>query len=177
MNDIYLNDELEYTPADKVYSVPRIRNVTNSFLNPLSTSKTSGFLFILLLFCVILLLYCCGVWRPEQMTQRTQNLTDERLAELVEDAVGKKTAPENVAAVVGIPPKYKTFRLGGEVIFRGVLIEDDTAEEACLPILRNVTDVVFWIRPIRSENPRVIGIAWGKDGSCRLFRGVLFPRF
>jgi len=101
--------------------------------------------------------------------------TDERLIASVRRAVAERVAPEALEAQVGQKPLVNT-RTGLPIaVLRRVHLVPDGAHADEALSLSTADSVIYWGRPIDSENPHFVGIQIRKDGSYGLFFAVLMP--
>jgi hypothetical protein len=101
---------------------------------------------------------------------------DEQLLTAIERCVGHKASPDEIERNVGKSATINTLRKHHWSYLENANIEADPNMESDMPSLKAVQNVVYWIRPIDSEFPRLIGVAWMKDGSVQIFYGIVYPR-
>lgn len=105
--------------------------------------------------------------------------TDDRDAELigaVRAAVVAGVPPARLAAEVGVPPTIDT--LDGSYPLEGLrrvdlIIDPDHPDEPLT--LTGATGVVYWVRPVTSRDPRVVGIQVAADGTPSVFFAIILP--
>jgi hypothetical protein len=60
-------------------------------------------------------------------------------------------------------------------------IELDPTEDSDVSGIKDILDVnkvkrvVYWVRPVASKNPRLVGIVWTSDNEMKVFFCVGFP--
>jgi len=95
---------------------------------------------------------------------------DQKLLALIEKAATKKLKPAEVERYIGRKAQINTLRKEDALYLKEARIDSDT-----MPPQESTETVVYWIRPINTENPSIAGIAWTKDGKVISFRGVCLP--
>jgi hypothetical protein len=101
-------------------------------------------------------------------------IDDQMLIRSVANAAAQCLDPERVESAVGEAAWINTRRARDRSALNTADIgPDDPARP--LPPLREARDVVYWGRPVRSRNPRIVGIAWDAQGGCEIFFGVVYP--
>jgi hypothetical protein len=121
-------------------------------------------------------LTCSGRTRKDEpaMTDGKQ-MTDEAVIQRVRSAVDARVAPREIEAYVGRKAMVNTttgFPLEG--LRRVNLIPDPEHPEHTLK-LDSAESVVYFGRPVESDDPKVVGIQYHRDGSAALFFGIVLP--
>lgn len=100
---------------------------------------------------------------------------DRALVEAVQRAAQENASPEVALARVGRKPTIDTRNARGRAGFQAAdLVTDPGAQPA--RELRAAATVLYWVRPVEAQNPRVVALAWGADGRVRVhFVTVLTP--
>jgi len=101
-------------------------------------------------------------------------LSDTELVARVTKAATGDITPERVEDAVGERAWINTTRPNDRLALRMADISSDDPANR-LPSLHAAREVVYWGRPIRSVNPRIVGIAWPVNGPAEIFFGVLSP--
>jgi hypothetical protein len=106
---------------------------------------------------------------------------DAELVAAVKAAARRGVGPEAVERVVGQRPVINTTR-DDRAIFEAAHIDADVEGATAgkgkarpLPDYDNVRHVIYWGRPVKARNPRMVGIAWDEDGTARVFFFVVYP--
>ena len=99
---------------------------------------------------------------------------DKLLVENVREAAKKTLEIGNVEKFVGQAAAINTIRLMDRVAFEMVSIEIDR-KESQLDSLSDVKNVVYWVRPISSNNPKIVGVAWTAKNEMKVFFGIVLP--
>jgi hypothetical protein len=112
---------------------------------------------------------------------------DARLLVGVEVAAKCGLAPEYVEAVVRARGTINTLRRLDRKIMRRVEIVPDQPgrfrtlksaaahDAAWARRLRSSRHIVYWVRSVKSHNPKIVGIAWDRNGKARVFYGEILP--
>ena len=100
---------------------------------------------------------------------------DAKLVAAVRAAVKKGLAPGKVEATVGRRATLNTFRKEDEGPFQRADIAADADLEPALPERKSLRWVAYWVRPVKSRNPKIVGLAWSKKGQAQLFFGEVLP--
>src|SRR5262249_26921793 len=100
---------------------------------------------------------------------------DARLVAAISAAAGKRITPDKVEAAVGTRATLNTFRKEDRLVLSHVDIVPDPDRQPPLPASDTIRWVAYWIRPIGSRNPKVVGICWPKDGRPQVFFGEVLP--
>src|SRR5579864_5744532 len=129
-----------------------------SFFNK---TRKKIFLFILF-FLVIVVIFSFGLqtllklsfgnWKDDDLIQKVMSATKT-----------KDVGPENIEDMVGIPATINTMKNNQKVVFLRAHISLDETESSETKDIWNCANVVYWIRPINCENPKIIGICWTFD--------------
>lgn len=107
-------------------------------------------------------------------TCRRAMTPDQQLVQAVRAAAAARTPPQDAEARVGATAIINTVRPGDREKYLFGHVELDTNEQSEVATL-DAEDLAYWGRPITSENPRVVGIAWLADGSAKVFFAVVYP--
>jgi hypothetical protein len=100
---------------------------------------------------------------------------DALLVAAVRAAAAKGLRPDKVEAVVGQRATLNTFRKQDVDSFQSADIAPDPNRKPALPERKTLRWAAYWVRPVESRNPKVVGIAWPKKGAPRLFFGEVLP--
>ncbi len=100
-------------------------------------------------------------------------LGDKQLMEAVKKALAEKVKPHEVERFVGARATISTLRKGERDALSAAKFEPDT--KMGLPKLRDAEQVVYWIRPVETRNPSLVGLVWSKGGAVELFTGFVLP--
>jgi len=100
---------------------------------------------------------------------------DARLIAAVQTAAAKGLAPGKVEATVGKRAALNTFRKDDSWTFTRADIAPDPNQKPPMPDRKTLRWVAYWVRPVESHNPRIIGIAWPKKGRPKVFFGEVLP--
>jgi hypothetical protein len=133
---------------------------------------------VLLLFFPLLALYCClyhRSLRPPQDVADLSKTEDQRLVQLLKNAIDQGARPDTIEKMIGIEAILNTAT-GKHDRFQLALLDLDMDEEMklALPNLVQEADVVIWRRPIPYHVPKVIGISWKLNGMAGLFYAELW---
>lgn len=99
--------------------------------------------------------------------------SDETLVSMVKKAHKLKVKPEKIEAFVKVKATLNTTRKGDRHAFKGIRWSSDTQSE--LPQYSDIKEIVTWNRPIKSENQKIVGIVWLKDGKTELILATVGP--
>jgi hypothetical protein len=106
---------------------------------------------------------------------------DAELVAAVKRAAWLGLGPEATERFVGRRAVINTTRDDPVIIKAANLdadVEGPTTQEGKarpLPDFNKVRHVVYWGRPLKARNPRMVGIAWDEDGTARVFFFVVYP--
>src|SRR5262249_37950351 len=114
--------------------------------------------------------------RDEQPGGKDKQSDDEKLVKRVREAVDEKKPLETVEEFVNVKATIHTSRTRDRLILQRVASSRDPEEAGPIPLLRQAKAVVYWVRPLEAENPKIIGIVWDKKGQMELFYGIILPR-
>ena len=112
--------------------------------------------------------------RPPEM-RAIAPASDADLVARVGSAVLRRVKLRRVEKVVGIPATLNTVKNGHREVLWRACIGPDPAKRKCGLDWKAARDVVYWVRPVRSRNPRIVGVFWTRDGRCKRFFGVIYP--
>jgi hypothetical protein len=101
--------------------------------------------------------------------------SDASLVARVGSAVLRRVKLRRVETVVGIPATLNTAKNGHWELLRRVCIGPDAAKRGSSLDWKTARDVVYWVRPVRSRNPRIVGIVWTRDSGSKRFFGIIYP--
>jgi hypothetical protein len=111
----------------------------------------------------------------KQAPEAKQAMTDDAVIGRVRSAVDTRVAPGDLEAFVGQKAMVNTitgFPLEG--LRRVNLIPDPEHPEHTLK-LDSAEAVVYFGRPVESDDPKVVGVQYHRDGSAALFFGIVLP--
>jgi hypothetical protein len=111
---------------------------------------------------------------PAPSTQKNSD-KDKKLIDAVKAAVAKGVAPADVDAVVGTKATLNTVRERDRGAFSRVDLVADDDNKPALPDRNSLRWVAYWVRSVKSKNPKVVGIYWPKEGKPRTFYGEVLP--
>lgn len=109
------------------------------------------------------------------MTDGTQAMTDETLIQRVRGAADSRVAPRDIEAYVGQKAMVNTttgFPLEG--LRRVNVIPDPDHPQQTLK-LDAAEAVVYFGRPVESDDPKITGVQYRRDGSAAVFFGIVLP--
>lgn len=109
------------------------------------------------------------------MTDGKQAMTDETLIQRVRGAADSRVAPRDIEAYVGQKAMVNTttgFPLEG--LRRVNVIPDPDHPEQTLK-LDAAEAVVYFGRPVESDDPKIMGVQYRRDGSAAVFFGIVLP--
>ena len=146
-----------------------------------------------LLASAMLLAEGCRPLHQDGATARTAKTQEERAAgedaillAAVRRALDNGASPDEVETSVGAEAAVHSSRDDLRRLWRSCRVLADPEHNPSIPDLRQARDFVLWERPVSYEfavppatrivYPRVVGIAWTRDGGRRLFFGVLHWR-
>jgi hypothetical protein len=104
-----------------------------------------------------------------------QPTADEAVIARMRSAVASHVAPSELEAYMGLKAMVNTrtgFPLEG---LRRVNLVPDPEHADALLALDSAEVVVYFERPVPSNDPKVIGIQYHRDGSAALFFAILLP--
>jgi hypothetical protein len=122
-------------------------------------------------------LACSGRLRKDEpaMTDGKQAMTDEALIARVRSAIDARVAPREIDAYVGQKAMVNTatgFPLEG--LRRVNVLPDPDHPEHTLQ-LDSAEAVVYFGRPVESNDPKIVGVQYRRDGSAGVFFGIVLP--
>jgi ankyrin repeat protein len=100
---------------------------------------------------------------------------DEKLIAAVKGAAEKAIAADKVEAAVGSKATLNTFRAGDRDTFSIADIAVDPDRKPAMPDRDSLRWVAYWVRPVDSHNPKIVGVCWPKDGKPKVFFGEVLP--
>jgi hypothetical protein len=100
---------------------------------------------------------------------------DQKLVKAIKAAVKQEVEPGKVEASVGAKATLNTIRKGDVDTLAGTDIAADRDSRPALGERDAINHVAYWVRPVESRNPRLVGIVWPKKGKPRIFYGELLP--
>ena len=100
---------------------------------------------------------------------------DSKLLAAVKAAAEKGIEPGKIEAAVGTKATLNTLREVDRDAFSRADIAEDPGRKPALPARDSLRCVVYWVRPIDSKNPKIVGVCWPKEGRPRLFYGEVLP--
>ena len=111
--------------------------------------------------------------KPGDCLSQDSKISDEALVGMVKKAHELKIKPEKIEAFVKAKATLNTTRMEDRDAFKGIRWSSDTESE--LPQYSDNKDIVTWNRPIKSDNPKIVGIVWLKDGKTGLILATVGP--
>src|SRR5262249_53069240 len=106
----------------------------------------------------------------------TYNNKDTKLVRAVERAVRKNIPPDQVEVFVGVEPNVNTLSNDPAYHLRPKVSIYHALPEWTSPIdVHSAAVVIYWIRPVDAQDPKVIGIIWDKEGRSHLLSGLEIP--
>jgi hypothetical protein len=102
-------------------------------------------------------------------------LGDSELINAVKRAKELGIGPKDVEKFVGEEATINTLRpIHRERLEMVTIVSDDCLRQS-LPELVSYAFVVYWVRPIETNNPKIVGLVWSKKGDCKVFFGIGMP--
>jgi len=101
--------------------------------------------------------------------------TDANLLAAVKAAAEKGIGPDKVEAAVGTKATLNTLRKVDRDAFSLADIAADPDRKPALPPRDSLRWVVYWVRPIDSRTPKIVGIVWPREGKPQPFYGEVLP--
>jgi hypothetical protein len=100
---------------------------------------------------------------------------DEWLIATVIAGVNRGATAEQLEQLVGLAPAVSTLRPGerGRLRWTRLELDGERPNECSLEQVKEADQVVFWVRPINSRNPKCVGVAWREGGRAHVFFGVI----
>jgi hypothetical protein len=99
---------------------------------------------------------------------------EDAIVTKVRAAVAGQVAFDSLEANVGHKAVARTPTVPLAII-RRTIVEDPQHPDDALAIDANTADVIYWERPTSDRNPHVVGVHVKRDGSRRIFFGVIPP--
>lgn len=121
---------------------------------------------IILLSASIAILLSLIAFRSES----TMAAEDERLIMRIREAIASNIAIENVGHFVGIRPIFNSSEEGKLMRLEKLRLVLQN-EKGGISDVRSAKNVVFWVRPIRFNNSKFVGIVWDNQDGMSLFYG------
>ena len=94
---------------------------------------------------------------------------DHRLITRIREAIASNIPIEDLGRFVGIRPAFNSSE-SHLMVLRLVRFKFEN-DKGGICNLRNAKNVVYWVRPIRSENRHVVGIVWDNEGGVSMCYG------
>src|SRR5712692_8593303 len=85
---------------------------------------------------------------------------DEVLVKRAKEAISQCVKVDDVERFVGARAAINTLRVRDRDMFQRVDFSVEGKEKPTAEEIRKAKHVVLWVRPIKSSNPSVVGIAW-----------------
>jgi hypothetical protein len=99
---------------------------------------------------------------------------DEKLVQMVKEGAKKKVAIMDIEVFVRRNATINTARSRDKNLFRKVDIEIDRPNSE-ISSFSDAQYVVYWVRPVESKVPKVVGLVWTAQNDIKLFFGVVQP--
>jgi hypothetical protein len=115
------------------------------------------------------------LWAPAPKERKPIELTDAELIKRVREAVAKKATPALVEKMVGTEATIISTRAPD----RYSLSRADIFPDGELEWVKNVKKypvMIYWVRPVKSRECKIVGIVWDEKGNPRLFFGIVDSR-
>ncbi len=100
---------------------------------------------------------------------------DQKLIKAIKAAVEQEVEPGKVEASVGVKATINTSRKADADTFGRTDIAADRDSGPAMGNRDDISHVAYWVRPIDSRNPKLVGIVWPKKGKPRIFFAELLP--
>jgi hypothetical protein len=134
----------------------------------MNLSSTAQALSVCFLVAAVCTLPAAGA--PDTAQER-----DQKLVKAIQAAIEKELEPGKVESSVGTKATLNTIRKGDADTLSGADIVADRDAGPAMGDRDAISHVAYWIRPVDSRNPRLVGIVWPKNGKPRIFFGELLP--
>lgn len=115
--------------------------------------------------CLVLLLALSGC------VGENSTMTDDELVKAVRAAAAANVSLQNAESHVGIPAALSTGKAGSSGAFQNLELDENQSNEITS---LDVNDIVYWLRPVSSENASVVGLAWDTGQPPRVFFGTVY---
>jgi hypothetical protein len=99
---------------------------------------------------------------------------DEKLIASLKAAIKQEIEADKVEAAVG-RATLNTVRRRDRDTFSRADIAPDADSGPALPDRETIRYVAYWIRPLESHNPKIVGIVWPNKGKPHIFFGEVLP--
>jgi hypothetical protein len=101
-------------------------------------------------------------------------LKDEKLIASLKAALKQEIEADKVEAAVG-RAALNTVRRQDRDTFSRADIAPDPDSGPALPDRETIRYVAYWVRPVESRNPKIVGIVWPNKGKPHVFFGEVLP--
>jgi len=109
---------------------------------------------------------------------------DDALVRRVNASAAARANPVEAETIVGIKPEMNSNLIDDRFRLARTALTIDLAQ-APQPVdkeysmriarLKRQATVMYWVRPLDSRHPRVVGITWDRQGNPAVFFGVVYP--
>lgn len=100
---------------------------------------------------------------------------DQRLVRRVTDAVGQQIDIADIEQFVGSAATFTTHEPGNNPPLTRIAFASDPITNGAPFDPKDVRDCVFWARPVKSDDFRVVGVIWTTKGKIKLFFATIAP--
>jgi hypothetical protein len=104
-----------------------------------------------------------------------ENPEDRELLAKINKAADEGIDPDKVDAAVGLIAVVNTVRNADRQALSFVNIAEDPDRKPAFPYGTSVRWVAYWMRPVESHNPKIVGILWPEEGKAQMFYGLVLP--
>ena len=94
----------------------------------------------------------------------------------VREAVSRKLPPETIEIYVGMKATINTLIESDRLRVRFACISADDSRPPPALVWQKGAQFVYWVRPFKQVQPRVVGVVWDNKGVATIYFGVGFPR-
>jgi hypothetical protein len=98
---------------------------------------------------------------------------DSRLVAAIMKAAEERMPIEGIEKTVGVRATINTQRQHERELLAMTDISGDPPESVEAPRVHSASNVVFWVRPVESRLPRIIGVVWYGEDQGEVFTGVV----
>lgn len=120
----------------------------------------------------VILFFSAGVSGQETTDAKVK---DRKLVEAIRAAVARGLEPNRIDAAVGEKAVLNTYRRDDRDSFERADIVADPDRRPPLPDRGTLRWAAYWVRPVESRNPMIVGICWPKVGKPTIFYGEILP--
>jgi hypothetical protein len=82
--------------------------------------------------------------------------------------------PRNVENIVGITATLNTSKSEDRILFDTTDVWLDPPGQPGVTKISHLRDVVYWIRPVNSTDPKFVAIGWTNEGTQVMFFGIIY---